>query len=84
MIAPQPLDVIRWVTVRLHADGAVSTAGTIGDVPMCLHLLECAKDALTRKDDPNGLIIPNYHLDTAPNGHIRALGSMREDERGDP
>lgn len=80
----QPLDVIRWITIRLHDNGTLSTAGTIGDLPMALHMLECAKDALKGRDDPNKLLIPNYHLETAPNRHVRALGSMLPEERGDP
>ena len=69
--------------MRLHDDGSLSTSGTIGDVPMALHMLELAKDALKPRSKDSNLIIPNHYLDTAPNRHVRALGSMAEHERGD-
>ena len=34
LVPEQPLDVVAWVTVRLHQNGMVSTSGTIGDKPM--------------------------------------------------
>lgn len=81
-IPPQPLDVLQWVTVRLHADGAISTAGTVGDKKMALHLLAQARDAINAQ--VKDLVIPNRDVDVAPALTTKALGSMKNTERGDP
>jgi hypothetical protein len=84
---PQPLDVVAWVTVRLHESGMLSTQGTIGDAPMAIHLLEQAIDALRRdaaRRAERGLFIPGRDVDVAPSLPVRALGDMASHERGDP
>lgn len=80
-IPPQPLDVLQWVTVRLHANGTISTAGTIGDKKMALHLLAQAREAI--KSQVKDLVIPNSEVEVAPTLG-RELGTMRPSERGDP
>jgi hypothetical protein len=85
LIPPQPLDVVQWVTVRLHADGSVSTAGTIGDKKMAKRLLDIAQDAIkTQVADYKAIAVPNHEIDVAPNLPVRDLGYMLERERGDP
>ena len=84
-IPPQPLDVVAWVTVRLHSDGTLSTQGTIGDKRLALHLLDQAKDAIKANvPDPGKLIIPNRDVDVSPALPVRELGMMAPHERGDP
>lgn len=85
LIPPQPLDVIQWVTVRLHGDGTVSTAGTIGDKTMALRLLDIARDAVkSQVQDYKAIVVPNREVDVAPKLPVRDLGNMLERERGDP
>lgn len=82
IVPPQPLDVIAWVTVRLHSSGMVSTQGTIGDKPMALHLLEQAKEAISKQQ--SRLIIPGRDVDVSPSVPTRDLGDMPVGDRGEP
>jgi len=85
-VLPQPLDTIAFVTVRLHANGSISTQGTIVDKPMALHLLEQARDAIKRQvpdDKYKEIVVPNRDVDMAPMIPTRDLGSMLPGERGD-
>ena len=85
LIPPQPLDVVAWVTVRLHVNGTLSTTGTIGDVPMALHLLEQGGDAIRRNArQRDQIVIPGRDVDEAPSLPVRELGMMAPAERGDP
>lgn len=85
LIPPQPLDVVQWVTVRLHADGSVSTAGTIGDKKMALRLLAIATDAVKNQiNEYEGIIVPNREVDVAPHLPVKEHGMMLAHERGDP
>lgn len=82
LVPEQPLDVVAWVTVRLHTNGMVSTQGTIGDKPMALHLLEQAREAITKQQ--TRLVIPGRDVDVAPSLPTRDLGDMLPHERGEP
>ena len=85
IVPPQPLDAVAWVTVRLHANGTLSTQGTIGDKRMALHLLDQARDAIKRQlPDDRAIVIPGRDVDVSPSLPTRELGSMRPEERGDP
>ena len=84
IVPPQPLDVLAWVTVRLHANGTLSTSGTVGDRKMALHLLDQAKDAIRRNVSERAIVIPGSEVDEAPSLPTRELGSMEAGERGDP
>lgn len=84
LIPPQPDDVVQWVTVRLHADGAVSTSGTIADKKMALRLLAIATDAVkTQVKDYKPIIVPNREVEIAPSLPVREQGMMAAHERGD-
>jgi len=80
---PQPLDVVAWVTVRLHTNGAISTQGTIGDKSMALHLLDQASDAIRRQVSDAGLVIPARDVSVMPSLPTRDIGDMAPNERGD-
>lgn len=84
-VPPQPLDVFAWVTVRLHQSGAISTSGTIGDKPMALYLLREGYRAIkgSVKDEPL-IVMPAHEVHAEPIVPVRDLGSMPENERGDP
>lgn len=82
LIPPQPLDVLQWITVRLHANGTISIAGTIGDKRMAKHLLDHAKDAINSQ--VKDLVIPNRDVEISPGLPVRELGMMKPNERGDP
>ena len=85
LIPTQPLDVVQWVTVRLHADGSVSTAGTIGDKKMALRLLAIATDAVKNQiNDYEGIIVPNHEVDVAPRLPVKEHGLIPAHQRGDP
>lgn len=87
LVPPQPLDVVAWVTVRLHQSGTISTSGTVGDKKMALHLLDQAKDAIKgRVPDPTpaGLVIPGRDVAVMPSVPTRDVGDMAPGERGDP
>lgn len=85
LIPPQPLDVLQWVTVRLHADGTISTCGTIADKAMALHLLDQARDAIkARVPDYKALVIPGSEVMLSPAFPTRDLGEMPAHQRGDP
>jgi hypothetical protein len=83
-VPPQPDDVVAWVTVRVHAHGAVSISGTIADKRMALSLLDHAKDAITRQIPDGGIVIPNRDVDVVPNPAFREMGDIARHERGDP
>lgn len=85
-VPPQPLDVVAWVTVRLHQSGALSTSGTIGDPAMAMHLLDQAKDAIRTQvvERDRSLVVPARDVDVMPSIPTRDLGDMRPSERGDP
>ena len=85
IIPPQPLDVVQWVTVRLHADGAVSTSGTIGDKRMAIRLLDIARDAVkTQVSDYRAIEVPGSEVEIAPVLPVKDLGYIPENQRGDP
>ena len=84
LVPEQPLDVVAWVTVRLHTNGMLSTQGTIGDKAMAMHLLDQAKDALRKQPDAPRIIVPNRDVDVMPSLPTRDLGDMAPHERGEP
>ena len=83
-VPEQPLDVVAWVTVRLHTNGMVSTQGTIGDKPMVVHLLNQGLDAMRGRPDASNLIIPGRDVSVMPSIPSRDLGDMLPHERGEP
>lgn len=84
---PQPLDVVAWVTVRLHQNGTISTSGTIGDKKMAVHLLDQARDAVKRQvpePTPGGLIVPSRDVAVMPSVPTKDMAHIAPHERGDP
>ena len=84
-VPPQPDDVLQWVTVRLHANGTLSTSGTIADKKMALHLLDQAKDAIKRQvPDYKAIIVPNGEVEVALVLPVKEMGVIPPGLRGDP
>lgn len=84
-IPPQPEDVVQWITIRLHADGMLSTCGTIADKRMALHLLDHARDSIKRSvPEYKALIIPGSEVEIAPVLPVKELGTIPPNLRGDP
>lgn len=81
---PQPLDVLMWITVRLHASGELSVGGTIGDPKKAVEMLKHAIDAITRQIPEKGIVVPSRDVEVVPNAAMRELGDMAVHERGDP
>lgn len=82
-VPPQPLDVVAWITVRHHANGTLSVAGTIGDSAYAKKMLDHARDAIGRQVPENGLVIPNRDVELHANPLLKELGDLRPHERGD-
>ncbi len=84
LVPPKSDDTVAWVTVRYHANGTLSVAGTIGDKHMVHQMLDHAKDAITRQiQDQKAVIIPNRDVEVIPTVGLREMGDLRPEERGD-
>ena len=84
IVPEQPLDVVAFVTVRLHQTGAVSTQGTIADKAMALRLLDIARDAIAGRVSDSPIVVPGRDVGCAPSIPTRDIGEMAPHERGDP
>lgn len=58
------LAVTLTLTVRLHANGAMSVEGPTGDKAFCRKLLDEAWHAINRQPSRGALIIPGYDVDS--------------------
>jgi hypothetical protein len=84
LVPEQPLDVVAWVTVRLHTNGMLSTQGTIGDKAMAVHLLEQGVDAVRGMRRESLLVTPSRDVSVLPSVATRDLGDMPPHDRGEP
>jgi len=81
---PKPDDCIGWITIKLHAGGGVSIAGTIGQKKMAHQLLDAAKDAITRQiPDDKEIVVPNRDVEVVPYAGLKELGDIPKDQHGD-
>lgn len=80
---PKPLEAVAWVRVALHANGAVSVEGTIGDKRLALQLIDVARETVSAHGKEELIVIPNREIDVEPKLPLRAVGSMASHERGD-
>lgn len=83
-VPAQPLDVVAWITVRVHANGALSVAGTIGDPRLARRMLDHARDAIVRQVPEDGIVVPNRDVDVVAPSALRELGDLPATDRGDP
>jgi hypothetical protein len=58
------LAVTLTLTVRLHANGAMSVEGPTGDKAFCRRLLDEAWAAINRQPTKGALIIPAHDVDS--------------------
>jgi len=83
---PAPDDVVATITIRLHAHGAMSVSGNIGDKTLALSMLDHAKDAVRgTRSIGDSVKVPNYDVDAkqSPAFPTRELGDMPLADRGD-
>ena len=88
--APAPVehpdDTVAFVTVRLHANGAMSTQGHVGDKAFAIALLQNAIDAIKANvRDPGAIVVPSRDVE-APQSEAfpsRERGDIPPAERGD-
>lgn len=80
----KPDDTIAWITIRMHATGTISIAGTIGNRKMALDLLDHARDAIKSQiPDVQGVVIPNRDVAVKPIDGLKEVGDLPKHERGD-
>lgn len=81
------LDVVAFVTIKLHSNGSMAVAGNIGDKALALSMLDSAKDAVRGqfRNDKELIAIPNRDVvaQQHPNYPTRAFGDMKPEDRGD-
>lgn len=80
------LDVVAQIGIKLHANGALSTSGNIGDKRLALQMLDAARDAIKNQiRDQAKIVIPNRDVDADqhPAFPTLPLGDMRPQDRGD-
>lgn len=76
-------DVVAWVTIRLHAHGAMSVSGTIADRAMARAMIDHAREALGPRI-VGGIILPNKDVAVSANmPGMREMGDIPYAERGD-
>ena len=82
-----PDDTVAMISIRLHAGGAMSIQGNIGDKQLALKMLDHARDAVKAQvRDRSELVIPNRDVVAPQHAAFptRERGDMRPEERGDP
>lgn len=78
-------DAIAFITVRLHANGALSVQGHVGHKRLALQMLEHAKDAIGRQfPEDKQIFVPGRDVDIVPTGPLKEFGDIPVDQRGDP
>jgi hypothetical protein len=84
IVPPQDPDTVAYITVRLHATGALSVQGHIADKRMAVQLLDHARDALTRHVlDGGRAAIPASDVEVTPTIPLKEFGDMPPNQRGD-
>lgn len=84
LVPPQDADTVAYLTVRLHATGALSVQGHIADQRMALQLLDHAREAITRQVLGGGkAMIPSRDVEVVPSIPLREMGDMPPNQRGD-
>lgn len=79
-------DVVAQIVINLHANGAMSVSGNIGDVNLAVGMVDHARDAIKGKFSPKKeIIIPNYDVTVkqSPLLKTREMGDMKPHELGD-
>lgn len=82
-IPTKQLSTVAWIRVSLHANGALSVEGHIGDKKLACAMLDHAKDAVKTHGTQSQIILPNRDVDMEPSIPLRDVGSMAPHERGD-
>lgn len=81
------LDVVAQLGIKLHASGALSISGNVGDKKLALQMIDAARDAIKNQiRDQSKIVVPNRDVETDqhPAFPTLPLGDMRPEDRGDP
>lgn len=81
-----PDDTVAFVTVRLHANGMLTTQGHVGDKAFAVKLLENAIDAIKhRVRDSADILVPARDVEApqSPEFPTQERGDMAPEDRGD-
>lgn len=80
------LDVVAFISIKLHSNGAMSISGNIGDVKLALGMIDHARDSIKNQlKQKNEIVIPNRDVVTPqdPNFPTLPFGDMDPKDRGD-
>lgn len=84
LVPPQDTDTVAYLTIRLHATGALSVQGHIADKVMALQLLDHARDTIQGKVFEGArVLVPNRDVDVTPSIPLKEFGDMAANQRGD-
>jgi hypothetical protein len=72
-LKPEHMNVALTLTIRLHADGAMSVEGPVADKAFCKQLLDEAWASIKRQPGPGDIIVPGIDVDSRPKEAYRAL-----------
>lgn len=75
-------DVVAQIVVNLHANGAMSISGNVGDNQLAVGMLDHARDAV-KGQSKSKLLIPNYDVEVVQTLPTREMGDMSIRDRGD-
>lgn len=81
------LNCVASITIKLHANGSLSTSGNIGDTRLALQMIDSARDAVKNQlKSRDEIVVPNRDVDAHqdPRFPTLPLGDMRPEDRGDP
>lgn len=81
-----PDDTVAYVTVRLHANGMLTTQGHVGDRKFAVALLQNAIDAIrSQVQERDRIMVPARDVDApqSPDFPVRERGDIPIVERGD-
>lgn len=81
-----PDDTVAFVTVRLHANGMLTTQGHVGDRAFAVALLTNAIDAIrSQVQERDKLVVPARDVEApqSPEFPTRERGDIPRNERGD-
>jgi hypothetical protein len=77
-------ECVAWITIRLHATGEMTIAGTIADKRMARSMLDQAKDAINSQiKEKSEIVTPNRDVVVPLIPGLVPMGDIPRDQRGD-
>jgi hypothetical protein len=75
---------VAWITIRMHANGEMTIAGTIADRKMALAMLDNARDAIKSQiKDRHEIVTPNRDVVVPLMPGLKEVADIPRAERGD-